>query len=168
MNAEDAGSIPCARVWTLLPWECPYPGVRLFTVLVLRSSPSRHPGVGHAGPDASGSTSCVWPPWGGPDTVQLSSTALVDVSRPQSEAGQDADPDERHGDRTPHGRAVLHPEGRQAGKPRVLHHREAQAPALNTPAGYVSWETGVEAGVNPFTKEGDEWASIPIIITEAR
>ncbi|WP_405983410.1 hypothetical protein [Streptomyces sp. NBC_00872] len=34
--------------------------------------------------------------------------------------------------------------------------------------GQGAWEAGKEAGVNSFVKDGDEWASIPIIITEAR
>ncbi|WP_234330285.1 RHS repeat domain-containing protein [Streptomyces acidiscabies] len=34
--------------------------------------------------------------------------------------------------------------------------------------GQGAWEAEVEAGVKSFVKDGDEWASIPIIITEAR
>jgi hypothetical protein len=41
-------------------------------------------------------------------------------------------------------------------------------PQDRTPPGYVSWETGVEEGVNFFIKDGEEWASISIIVTEAR
>ncbi|WP_333738946.1 RHS repeat domain-containing protein [Streptomyces sp. IBSBF 2806] len=41
-------------------------------------------------------------------------------------------------------------------------------PQDRTPPGYVSWEAGVEASVNTFTKDGEDWASIPIIITETR
>ncbi|MFJ9210479.1 hypothetical protein [Streptomyces sp. NPDC102264] len=41
-------------------------------------------------------------------------------------------------------------------------------PQGSTPPGYASWEADVEAGVRSFTKDGDDWASIPIIITEAR
>ncbi|MFC9956018.1 RHS repeat domain-containing protein [Streptomyces nigra] len=41
-------------------------------------------------------------------------------------------------------------------------------PQGNTPPGYVSWEAGVEDGVKSFTKGPDEWASIPVIVTEAR
>ncbi|MFE9904903.1 RHS repeat domain-containing protein [Streptomyces achromogenes] len=41
-------------------------------------------------------------------------------------------------------------------------------PQDRTPPGYVSWEADVEEGVNSFSKDGDEWASIPIIVTEAR
>lgn len=32
--------------------------------------------------------------------------------------------------------------------------------------GQAAWEAEVEAGVNSFIKDGDEWASIPIIVTE--
>ncbi|MGJ5797675.1 RHS repeat domain-containing protein [Streptomyces europaeiscabiei] len=41
-------------------------------------------------------------------------------------------------------------------------------PQNRTPPGYVSWEAGVEEGIKTFTKDGEEWASIPIIVTEAR
>jgi hypothetical protein len=41
-------------------------------------------------------------------------------------------------------------------------------PLDRTPPGYVSWEAGVEANVTSFTKDGEDWASIPIIITETR
>lgn len=34
--------------------------------------------------------------------------------------------------------------------------------------GQAAWEAEVEAGVTSFVKDGDEWASIPIIITEVR
>ncbi|WP_244888271.1 RHS repeat domain-containing protein [Streptomyces scopuliridis] len=41
-------------------------------------------------------------------------------------------------------------------------------PQGSTPPGYASWEADVEADVRSFTKDGDDWASIPIIITEVR
>ncbi|MFJ5115747.1 hypothetical protein ACIQAD_34420 [Streptomyces sp. NPDC088551] len=41
-------------------------------------------------------------------------------------------------------------------------------PQGNTPPGYASWGADVEAGVRSFIKDGDDWASIPIIITEVR
>ncbi|GGP91984.1 hypothetical protein [Streptomyces melanogenes] len=41
-------------------------------------------------------------------------------------------------------------------------------PTNRTPNGYVSWELGVESGVRGFMKDGEEWASIPIIVTEVR
>ncbi|MFE2669216.1 hypothetical protein [Streptomyces mirabilis] len=34
--------------------------------------------------------------------------------------------------------------------------------------GQAAWEAEAEAGVNSFIKDGDEWASIPIIVTEVR
>ncbi len=34
--------------------------------------------------------------------------------------------------------------------------------------GQAAWEAGKEAGVISFVKDGDEWAPIPIIITEVR
>lgn len=34
--------------------------------------------------------------------------------------------------------------------------------------GQAAWEAEAEAGVNSFIKDGDEWASIPITVTEVR
>jgi hypothetical protein len=42
-------------------------------------------------------------------------------------------------------------------------------PKANNRPGYASWEAGVEDGVREWVDDnGDEWAAIPIIITETR
>ncbi|WKX70641.1 putative T7SS-secreted protein [Streptomyces sp. XD-27] len=41
-------------------------------------------------------------------------------------------------------------------------------PARNTPPGYVAWELGSEAGVNRVRSGGEDFASIPVFVTETR
>ncbi|MEU3208087.1 RHS repeat-associated core domain-containing protein [Streptomyces cyaneofuscatus] len=41
-------------------------------------------------------------------------------------------------------------------------------PQNRTPQGYASWESEVEKGVRSFTKDGDDWASIPVFVTQTR
>lgn len=53
-------------------------------------------------------------------------------------------------------------------KPGSLEFYTTVAPKARNRPGYASWEAGIEAGVKEFEKGGDEWASIPIIVTEVR
>lgn len=53
-------------------------------------------------------------------------------------------------------------------KPGSLEFFTSVKPKANNRPGYASWETGVEDGVKEFDMDGEEWASIPIIVTETR
>ncbi|MFF6983554.1 hypothetical protein ACFZAV_39140 [Streptomyces sp. NPDC008343] len=41
----------------------------------------------------------------------------------------------------------------------------SRGPSRGRP-GYASWEVGMQQGITEIMKDGDEWASIPIIIAE--
>ncbi|MFF4364002.1 hypothetical protein [Streptomyces sp. NPDC001604] len=53
-------------------------------------------------------------------------------------------------------------------KPGSLEFYTTVKPKANNRPGYASWEAGVEDGVKGFEMDGDEWASIPVIVTETR
>ncbi|WP_329265216.1 hypothetical protein OG223_09530 [Streptomyces sp. NBC_01478] len=53
-------------------------------------------------------------------------------------------------------------------KPGSLEFFTTVKPKVNNRPGYASWEAGVEDGVKEFEMDGEEWASIPIIVTEVR
>jgi hypothetical protein len=68
----------------------------------------------------------------------------------------------------PAAQAHVGPLPENAGPGSLEFYTTVQPSALSTRTGYASWEAGRAEGVGEFTFNGTEWASIPIIVTEAR